>query len=137
MFPALFAFAGQIGGWIFDSVKQSREIKAAAAENTVRLLKDEQSNNHAWEMANLQDKDKGLRWVSFGLFAGPMVWALFDPVGVKEYFTLFKEVMPDWYQQIVFSMVGGIWGVSALKNVVPSIVSQTIKSITDRTATGQ
>lgn len=131
---AIFNLVSNVGGWINDSVKQKREIAAAAAENTVRLLRDEQSNNAAWEMASLQDKDKGLRWVSAVIFFFPLIWAGFDPDGARIYFETIMNVLPEWYRQIVFAIVGGIWGVSALKNVVPSMVGQTIAAITKKDA---
>lgn len=123
---AAIDLVSNIGGWVNDSLKQSREIKAAATENTVRLLKDEQSNNAAWEMANLQDKDKWLRWASFTLFTYPMVWAAFDPTGAATYFNVTLAALPDWYKQVYLGITGGIWGISALKNAVPSLVSQLV-----------
>jgi|688.fasta_scaffold490512_1 hypothetical protein len=115
-----------IVGRVGDSVKQGREIAAAEAENKARLLRDRETNNAAWEMANLTDKDQGLRRVCFGIFIFPFFWAVFDPTGVKDYFTTVLTAMPEWYVQIVIAMVGGIWGISALKNVVPSIIGQTV-----------
>jgi hypothetical protein len=116
-----------IVGRVGDSVKQGREIAAAEAENKARLLRDEQSHNSAWEMANLTDKDQGLRRVCFAIFIFPFFWAVVDPAAVKDYFTTVITAMPEWYVQIVIAMVGGIWGISALKNVVPSIIGQTLK----------
>jgi hypothetical protein len=118
-----------IVGRVGDSVKQGREIAAAEAENKARLLRDEQSHNSAWEMANLTDKDQGLRRVCFGIFMFPFAWAAFDPSGVSNYFQVVLTAMPEWYVQIVIAMVGGIWGISALKNVVPSIIGQTLKAL--------
>jgi hypothetical protein len=115
-----------IVGRVGDSVKQGREIAAAEAENKARLLRDEQSHNSEWEMANLTDKDQGLRRVCFGIFIFPFFWSIFDPAGVTNYFQVVLTAMPEWYVQIVIAMVGGIWGISALKNVVPSIIGQTI-----------
>lgn len=117
---------GTIGGWVNDSFKAKRELAAAEAENKARLLRDAQTNNAAWEMANLTDKDNGLRRVCFGIFIFPFFWSIFDPVGVTNYFQVVMNAMPQWYVQIVIAMVGGIWGISALKNVVPSIIGQTI-----------
>ena len=116
-----------IVGRVGDSVKQGREIAAAEAENKARLLRDEQSHNATWEMANLTDKDQGLRRVCFGIFIFPFFWSIFDPAGVTNYFQVVLTAMPEWYVQIVIAMVGGIWGISALKNVVPSIIGQTRK----------
>jgi hypothetical protein len=115
-----------IVGRVGDSVKQGREIAAAEAENKARLLRDEQSHNAAWEMANLTDKDQGLRRACFVIFFFPFFWAVFDPQGVTTYFEVVMKAMPEWYVQITIAIVGGIWGISALKNVVPSIIGQTI-----------
>lgn len=120
---------GTIGGWVNDSFKHKRELAAAEAENKARLLRDEQSHNSAWEMANLTDKDQGLRRVCFGIFITPFFWAMFDPQAVTNYFQVVLNAMPEWYVQIVIAMVGGIWGISALKNVVPSIIGQSIKAL--------
>jgi hypothetical protein len=116
-----------IVGRVADSVKQDRDLQAAAAENKARLLRDTESHNHDWEMANLTDKDNALRRACFAIFLFPFFWAAFDPAGVTNYFQIVLAAMPEWYVQIVVAMVGGIWGISAIKNVVPSIIGQTIK----------
>jgi hypothetical protein len=105
-----------------DLKKKKLDIKSAVAENKARLLRDTSSNNHDWEMANLEDKDKWLRRISFGMFAGPFIWALFDPAGVKDYFDVALASMPEWYIQLFAAMIGGVWGFSALKNSIPAIV---------------
>jgi hypothetical protein len=89
-------------------------------------VRDEQSHNSAWEMANLTDKDQGLRRACATIFFFPFFWAAFDPQAVTNYFQTVLAAMPEWYVQIMIAIVGGIWGISALKNVVPSIIGQTI-----------
>jgi hypothetical protein len=123
---------GTIGGWVNDSFKAKRELAAAEAENKARLLRDAQSNNAAWEMANLTDKDQGLRRACFAIFIFPFFWSIFDPQGVTNYFQVVMAAMPQWYVQIVIAMVGGIWGISALKNVVPSIIGQTLNIVRNK-----
>lgn len=104
-------------------------IKLAEKQNRARLLQSSQDNNHEWEMANLTDKDKWLRRISFGMFSAPFVWALFDPEGVRRYFEEALAVMPEWYIQLYAGMVGGVWGFAALKNSVPSIVGGIKKAL--------
>ena len=98
------------------------DVENAALENKARLLRDKEGNNHEWEMANLTDKDKWLRRISFGMFSAPFVWALFDPTGVKEYFEVALSAMPEWYIQLYAAMVGGVWGFAALKNSLPAVM---------------
>lgn len=109
--------------------EKKMEVQQAILDNKARLARDENSNNHEWEMANLEDKDKWLRRISFTMFAAPFIWALFDPDGVKEYFDVALASMPEWYIQLFAAMVGGVWGFSALKNSIPSIVGGIKKAI--------
>mgnify|MGYP003142201492 FL=1 len=95
-------------GGVVDYVKTGQEIKKAEKENKARLMRDTASNNHAWEMASLADKDKWLRRMSFGMFSAPFVWALFDPVGVETYFTIALSSVPEWWLELYGAMVGGV-----------------------------
>lgn len=108
------------------------DIKLAEKQNRARLLQSESDNNHEWEMANLTDKDKWLRRISFGMFSAPFIWALFDPTGVKNYFEVALAAMPEWYIQLYAGMVGGVWGFAALKNSVPAIVGGIKRAIKDK-----
>jgi hypothetical protein len=120
---------GPIVNGVKDYVMSEQEMKKAEKQNKARLLLDTNSNNHEWEMANLTDKDKWLRRISFGIFVFPLVWAAFDPVAVQAYFQVALTVMPEWYVQIVLSMVGGIWGISVLKNSVPALIGGITKAV--------
>ena len=116
-------------GGVVNYVQTGQEIKKAEKENRARLLRDKQSNNHDWEMANLSDKDKWLRRISFSMFSAPFVWALFDPLAVEAYFTLALSAMPEWYIQLYAGMIGGVWGIAALKNTAPALVAGIVKAV--------
>lgn len=105
------------------------DIENAVMENKARLLRDTGSNNHEWEMANLTDKDKWLRRISFSMFSAPFIWALFDPGRVSEYFDVALASMPEWYIQLYAAMVGGVWGFAALKNSLPAVVGGIKKAL--------
>ncbi len=109
--------------------EKSLDIKLAVKENTSRLLRDESNNNHSWEMANLEDKDRWLRRISFAMFSAPFIWALFDALAVKEYFEVALKAMPEWYIKLFAAMVGGVWGISSLKNSVPAVIGGIKKAI--------
>ncbi len=103
--------------------KSQIEMDKAEAENTARLLRDKDAYNSAWEIATLRDKDKLLRRTSFVMFAAPLVLAIFDPSAVKEYFTIAIASMPDWWIKSFMAITGSIWGLSSLKNIIPSLLS--------------
>jgi len=110
-------------------LESKQRVREAEQANTAKLLNDEASHNSSWEMANLQDKDKWMRRGSFLMFAGPFIWALFDPAQVGAYFAMLTETMPEWYVQTFMSMIGGIWGISALKNTVPGLIQGVVGAI--------
>jgi len=116
-------------GGVVDYVSTGQEIKKAEKENKARLMRDTQSNNHEWEMASLADKDKWLRRISFGMFSAPFIWALFDPIGVETYFTIALSSVPSWWLELYGAMVGGVWGISALKNTMPALVGGVAKAL--------
>ena len=117
-----------IGG-VRDYVQTGQEMKKADQENRARLLRDKQTNNAEWEMASLTDKDKWLRRCSFAMFAAPFFWALVDPAAVEQYFNIALAAMPEWYIQMFGAMVGGVWGISALKNTAPALVGGVLKAV--------
>jgi hypothetical protein len=122
-----------IAGGILGIVKQwitgraqtqiaKQDILLAEMQNKARLLLDQQSNNHAWEMAVLTDKDKWLRRLSFTMFAAPFFVAIIAPAHVADYFQTAIHNVPEWWQKTFMAITGGIWGLSSLKNVLPGIL---------------
>ena len=126
MIAEIFSFiSAPLTKWISNrgQVKEAEHKRdLAVIENQARLASDKESHNHEWEMASLKNKDNGLRWVSFWLFALPVVITVIAP----EYGALiFKnlELVPDWFKRVLIAMIGGIWGIVELKKAVPQIVS--------------
>ena len=126
MIAEIFAFiSAPLTKWISNrgQVKEAEHKRdLAVIENQARLASDKESHNHEWEMASLKNKDNALRWVSFWLFALPVVITVIAP----EYgAVIFKnlELVPDWFVRVLISMVGGIWGIVELKKAVPQIVA--------------
>jgi len=126
MIAEIFAFiSSPLTKWIENrgQVKAAEhERDLAVINNQARLANDTESHNHEWEMASLRNKDNALRWVSFWLFALPVVITVISP----EYgAVIFKnlELVPDWFVRVLISMIGGIWGIVELKKAVPQIVA--------------
>lgn len=125
MVPIITSIFALVGTWLTGyqaKTKAKQDMALAELQNKARLLADTESNNHAWEMANLTDKDKWLRRISFAMFASPFIVALFAPEHVAAYFNTAIDSVPKWWQQTFMSITGGIWGLSSLKNVLPGIV---------------
>ena len=128
--PILTALVTPLTNWFTTRQKLNAaklETKLKIEANKQRLAMDTQTNNHSWEMANLTDKDKILRWGSFILFTAPFIVALFAPHHIELYFQHSLAPIPEWWKKTYMAMVGGIWGISSLKNIVPAIVDQVFK----------
>ena len=100
--------------------KHTRDL--AIINNQARLAISTEQNNHSWEMASLQDKDRYLRRFSFILFTSPIFIAIVSPEQWAD-IKIQLETIPSWMLQIWFYMIAGIWGISSLKDAVPQIIS--------------
>lgn len=104
-----------------DIALAKHERDMAILKSQARIAQDKQSFDHAWEMASLQDKDKGLRYLSFLMFTSPILIAVASPeYGIELFDRL--ELVPEWILQIWFYMIAGIWGIASLKDTVPQII---------------
>lgn len=113
----------------FSIWQKKLETAAAIEDNKARLARSKNSNNHEWEMASLQDKDRWLRRISFIIFVWPITpIAALRPDWVIAYYDALSPI-PEWNLQIIMIMIGGIWGVSELKNSLPALVGGIKKAI--------
>lgn len=94
--------------------KDHRAIKQAKVEGEVKFLATEQGNRHAWEIASITNTGRGLRWASFIMWSGPLVYGWFDPADAAMRITALFDAFPTWVISIQFAMIGGIWGVKEL-----------------------
>lgn len=114
MFGLVSAGIGLFGEWM----KGKQQITKAKAEKVAQLIQSKTDNDHAWEMQQINAKDAWLRRGSFLVFSIPMIWAAFDAQAVNDYFTIALAGVPDWYVKSYMMMIGGIWGIAALKGLI-------------------
>jgi|GEM_PF-6192509 len=85
--------------------------------------KDQEHEQEIEEIkAGLRDNDRLLRRGSFILLSIPFIWGYHDPEGVRAYFQVIQEAMPQWYVEAYMVILFGIWGISTGKNVVVGII---------------
>ena len=118
-----------------DGYKAKQENKTAVVKESTRLITDVHSNNTSWEINALKVTGKGLKWASFGMFAGPIMLTVVGPfVGlnaeVDQMWANFEKV-PDKWMVVYASMTGAIWGISALKDAGVSLTGM-IKQVVKR-----
>lgn len=99
------------------------DIKKAEKENRAHLLRDKESNNAAWERQSLVSSDKWLKRFAFVIFFWPLspviIW--YPELVVRYYDAL--SLVPMWWQQVVIGIVGSVFGLAALKNGLPAVLS--------------
>lgn len=111
--------------WLESRSKKAQakaELEIAVTNNRARLARDKETNNHDWEMANLTDKDKGLRYISYSIFALPILVTVVYPSQGQAIFTNL-EYVPDWWVKTFVSINGGVWGIIELKRAAPALIS--------------
>jgi hypothetical protein len=126
MIKELFSFITKpLTQWLKNRgeiAKAKHKRNLAVINNQARLASDEQSFNHEWEMASLQDKDKALRYISFLLFSLPIIITVLLPEYGKTIFANLENV-PDWWVKTFIAINGGIWGIVELKNAAPQLIN--------------
>ena len=121
--------ANLAGTWLASRAAKSKakqDLELAIIQNKTRLALSETEANHEWEMAQLQDKDKWLRYFSYSMFTAPIVVMVVAPEHGKRIFENL-EYVPSWLVEIWIALNGAIWGLSSLKGVVPSVIGSVRK----------
>ena len=130
MLQSLIApIANLAGTFIKNRAEKSmakHKLELNVLENKARLALAEHEANSEWEMAQLQDKDKILRWFSYTMFTTPVIITVISPEWGKQIFQNL-EYAPSWVVEVWIAMNGAVWGLSSLKNVVPSVVGSIRK----------
>ena len=109
-----------------EKTAAKHKLELNVLENKARLALAKHEANSEWEMAQLQDKDKILRWFSYTMFTAPIVITVISPEWGKQIFQNL-EYAPSWVVEVWIAMNGAVWGLSSLKNVVPSVVGSIRK----------
>lgn len=121
--------ANLAGSWLKNRAAKSKakaDLELAIIQNKTRLALSENEANHEWEMAQLQDKDKWLRWFSYSMFTAPILVMVVAPEYGKRIFENL-EYVPSWLIEIWIALNGAVWGLSSLKGVVPSVIGSVRK----------
>lgn len=113
-------------GWFKESAKAKHEKNMAVIDLEKRLLLSKQEANSQWELHQLKDKDKLIRFLAFMLFASPLIANLISP----EWGTW---VQRGWHSltplqaEMLRGICGAVFGYKPVANMVGAITG----SITD------
>lgn len=120
----------KMASWVFNVFKEKRnaakDLKLAEVEAKKKIMLSDTQANTAWELAQLSDKDKYLRWAAFLLFSSPLIACLISPewgVRVKEAW----GQLPEWQANVLSGMCLAVFGLKK----IPHLVGATVRAVKD------
>lgn len=115
-------------GWMKEKSKAKHEKNMAVLELEKRLLLSRQQANSQWELAQLKNKDKIMRWCAFLLFASPLIAYWISPSFGKEVQAGWSFIEP-WQAEVLKSMCLAVFGYRACGKLVGSITGNIAQSL--------
>ena len=148
MIGAIISAAGSLGRQFLknDETKIKRkaeieqkkhEIALAELNNKTKLLNHTQKCNADWEIKSIIASGRSLKWASFTLFALPILFTVVAPffgeganAAVEQMWDNFNRV-PEMWMRIYYAITGGIWGITALKDIgaTPGALLNSLKEL--------
>lgn len=104
-------------GWAKEKSKAKHEKEMAQLELEKRLLLSQNEANSKWEMAQLNDKDKILRWAAFILFASPLLAALVSPEWGHKVQEAWHMLQP-WQSNVLSGMCLAVFGMRKIPDLL-------------------
>lgn len=107
--------------WMKEKSVAKHERNMAALELEKRLLLSKQEANSQWEIAQLKDKSKFLRWAAFLLFASPLLISFISPSYGRE-IQQFWHTMPAWQADGLKGFCLAVFGMRQVPMALQGIV---------------
>lgn len=129
MWSLVTGLISEVIGGVRDRSKAKHERKMAVEKRKTDLAKGEQSHNHTWELAALQDEDGGAwlaRWFFIVFYTLPVIYTCFDPNEGEAIWKALEEV-PSWVIGVVVTMTGWAFAAKPLQNAGAGLVGTVIK----------
>jgi|GEM_PF-3064341 len=127
MFGAIFTGVSDIvSGW-FSLKKSQLQTQRDIEANKSRLALSTESNNSAWEMADLANSDKWLKRILTALIIWPIIHCNFDAAAVAQYFSALANSIPGWWLSLFILIFSNVFGISPMRNSILSIIAAAKK----------
>jgi len=111
-------------GWMGDKSKAKYARDMAALELEKRLLLSKHEANSQWEIAQLKDKDKSLRWTAFLLFASPLIVGIINPAWghrIEGVWSSLSALQHDVLTAMCLAVFGMRSSITAIGGIVGSV----------------
>jgi len=112
-------------GWT-ESKKAKSDLKLAEIQAKKDIILSKETANSEWEIAQLTDKDKVLRWAAFVLFASPLIAGLISP-SWGAWVAQGWSSLPSWQSNVLSGMCLAVFGLKK----IPQLVGSTVSAVKD------
>ena len=130
MLSLIFDGIKTVIGWTREKAKAKHDRTMAALELDKRLLLSKQEANSQWEISQIKDKDKVLRWAAFVLFASPLLASLINPDFGNRVQQAWHS-LPDWQANVLSGICLAVFGMKKIPQIMGSItgsITQALKN---------
>lgn len=108
-------------GYFKEKTKAKHELEMASIKAKTEVVLSRERANSEWELAQLRDKDKFLRWAAFMLFASPLLAALINPEWGK-YVQSAWHSLQDWQANALSGICLSVFGLKSIPRLIGSSV---------------
>lgn len=111
-------------GWFKERAEKTQDLKLAEIEAKKQMVLSKQMALAQWELAQLVDKDKPLRVLSFVLFSSPFWSGFFGPTFHQYTLSLWHSLSP--FQENILAMIcAAVFG----RKTIPNFIGGTIQAL--------
>ena len=128
MFPSILELVKSVFGFAKERIEAKHLRNIAAIKEQQRQIEDREIRTHAWDLAQLNDKDKVLRIMAFVLFASPLLAYLISPK-LGDYVQKAWSSISAAQANVLYAMCLAVFGRQHIPNMIGSIVSSVSKGL--------
>lgn len=126
LIAAILSGFGTLFRWLKARAEAQQDLKLAEIQAKKQILLSKEMANSEWEIAQLLDKDKMLRWAAFLLFASPLIAAMISPAWGAWVQRAWHSLEP-WEANVLSGMCLAVFGLRK----IPQLLGSTVGAVVD------
>ncbi len=123
-FSLIFSGISTVFGFFKERAHAKQDLKLAEIEARKQMVLSREQANSEWELAQLADKDKVMRWSAFLLFASPLLASFISPQAGAWVQHAWHSLEP-WQADGLSAMCLAVFGYRS----IPRVIGNTVNSV--------
>ena len=128
IFTSIFNITNTLLSWLKERAKGNQELKMSEIEAKKNIILSHDKANTEWEIAQLMNTDKWMRWAAFLLFASPLIASFISP-SWGQWVSKAWHTMPLWQENVLSGMCLAVFGLKSVPRIVGSSTAAIINAI--------